>query len=157
MCHVGDLLESGQSGRIIYNHYFLIEHRSETKEVPVRALVIDDSKAIRLILGKILKDLGFDVVDASNGFEALERLRDNGKMDIALVDWNMPEMNGFEFICEVRKDDSYKDMPLMMVTTETEMTQVIKALKAGANEYVMKPFTKEMILEKLNLMGIASY
>ncbi|MFQ5451063.1 MAG: response regulator [Nitrospinaceae bacterium] len=123
----------------------------------MRALVIDDSKAIRLILGKILKDLGFDVVDASNGFEALERLRDNGKMDIALVDWNMPEMNGFEFICEVRKDDSYKDMPLMMVTTETEMTQVIKALKAGANEYVMKPFTKEMILEKLNLMGIASY
>ncbi len=66
----------------------------------------------------------------------------------------MPEMNGFEFICEVRKDAQYKDMKLMMVTTETEMAQVIKALEAGADEYVMKPFTKDMIVEKLTLMGI---
>ena len=66
----------------------------------------------------------------------------------------MPEMNGFEFVCAVRKDDQYKDMKLMMVTTETEMAQVIKALEAGANEYVMKPFTKDMIVEKLTLMGL---
>jgi two-component system chemotaxis response regulator CheY len=67
----------------------------------------------------------------------------------------MPEMNGYEFVCEVRKDDKYKDMRLMMVTTETEMSQVIKALEAGANEYVMKPFTKEMIVEKLTIMGLS--
>ena len=66
----------------------------------------------------------------------------------------MPEMNGYEFVCEVRKDDKYKDMRLMMVTTETEMSQVVKALEAGANEYVMKPFTKEMIVEKLTIMGL---
>lgn len=66
----------------------------------------------------------------------------------------MPEMNGFEFVCEVRKDDQYKDMKLMMVTTETEMANVIKALEAGADEYVMKPFTKDMIVEKLTIMGI---
>ena len=63
-------------------------------------------------------------------------------------------MNGYEFVCEVRKDDKYKDMRLMMVTTETEMSQVVKALEAGANEYVMKPFTKEMIVEKLTIMGL---
>jgi len=63
-------------------------------------------------------------------------------------------MNGYEFVCEVRKDDQYNDMKLMMVTTETEMAQVIKALEAGANEYVMKPFTKDMIIEKLTLMGL---
>ncbi len=72
-----------------------------------------------------------------------------------LTDWNMPEMNGYEFVCAVRKDNTYDEMRMMMVTTETEMSQVVKALEAGANEYVMKPFTKEMILEKLNLMGIA--
>jgi len=120
----------------------------------VRALVIDDSRAIRLILGQILKALKFEVIEAGHGREALEKLKESGPLDLALVDWNMPEMNGYEFVCEVRKDDRYKDMKLMMVTTETEMAQVIKALEAGANEYVMKPFTKDMIVEKLTLMGI---
>ena len=96
----------------------------------------------------------FTQVDAENGAVAMERLKTSEKLDIALVDWNMPEMNGYEFVCEVRKDDAYKDLPLMMVTTETEMSQVVKALEAGANEYVMKPFTKEMITEKLTLMGV---
>lgn len=121
----------------------------------MRALVIDDSKAIRLILGQILKEIGFEVCSASHGIEALERLKEVGKVDLALVDWNMPEMNGFEFVCAVRKDEKYNDMRLMMVTTETEMSQVIKALEAGANEYVMKPFTKEVIREKITLLGIA--
>ena len=121
----------------------------------MRALVIDDSKAIRLILTKILKEIGFSVVDAENGVVALDRLKEEGQVDLALVDWNMPEMNGYEFVCAVRKDNTYDEMRMMMVTTETEMSQVVKALEAGANEYVMKPFTKEMILEKLSLMGIS--
>ncbi len=120
----------------------------------MRAMVIDDSRAIRLILGNMLKDLGFDVIDAENGAVAMDQLKVSEKVDIALVDWNMPEMNGYEFVCAVRKEDAYKDLPLMMVTTETEMSQVVKALEAGANEYVMKPFTKEMISEKLTLMGM---
>lgn len=121
----------------------------------MRALVIDDSRAIRMILGQILKALKFEVFNAGHGLEALEKLKETGPVDLALVDWNMPEMNGYEFVCEVRKDDKYKDMRLMMVTTETEMSQVIKALEAGANEYVMKPFTKEMIVEKLTIMGLS--
>lgn len=121
----------------------------------MRVLVIDDSKAIRLILGKILQEIGFETVEACDGVDALEKLKSDGKIDLALVDWNMPEMNGYEFVCAVRKDPNYEDLRMMMVTTETEMSQVIKALEAGANEYVMKPFTKEMILEKLNVMGIS--
>ena len=107
-----------------------------------------------MILGQILKALNFEVFNAGHGLEALEKLKETGPLDLALVDWNMPEMNGYEFVCEVRKDDKYKDMRLMMVTTETEMSQVVKALEAGANEYVMKPFTKEMIVEKLTIMGL---
>jgi two-component system, chemotaxis family, chemotaxis protein CheY len=121
----------------------------------VRALVIDDSRAIRLILGQVMKKLGFEVVDAGDGQEALNKLKSDGPFDIALVDWNMPVMNGYDFVVNTRKDSQYNDMRLMMVTTETEMAQVIKALEAGANEYVMKPFTKEMIAEKLTLLGLS--
>lgn len=121
----------------------------------MKALVIDDSAAVRTILKRILTDCGFEVVEASQGREALERLREKGKMEIALVDWNMPEMNGFDFIRAVRADHTHDSMRLMMVTTETEIAQVAKALEAGANEYVMKPFTKDMIMEKLTLMGIS--
>ena len=102
----------------------------------------------------MLKALKIEVIEAGHGLEALEKLKESGPLDLALVDWNMPEMNGYEFVCAVRKDDQYKDMKIMMVTTETEMAQVIKALEAGANEYVMKPFTKDMIVEKLTIMGL---
>ncbi|MDH5763306.1 MAG: response regulator [Nitrospinota bacterium] len=119
----------------------------------MRALVIDDSKSIRSILSKILIEIGFSVEEAANGLEALDIIQKD-KVELALVDWNMPDMNGYEFIQEVRKDNTYKDMRLMMVTTETEMNKVVEALEAGANEYVMKPFTKEMIVEKLALMGM---
>ena len=120
----------------------------------MRALVIDDSRAIRVILGQILKALKFEVHNAGHGLEALEKLKETGPVDLVLVDWNMPEMNGYEFVCAVRKDDQYNGMRLMMVTTETEMEKVVKALEAGADEYVMKPFTKEMIVEKLTIMGL---
>jgi len=104
----------------------------------------------------MLREMGFEIFEAGNGRQAVERLKEVGKVEIALVDWNMPEMNGYEFVCEVRKDANYNDMLLMMVTTETEMSQVIKALEAGANEYVMKPFTKDIIKEKLTLLGVVN-
>ena len=118
------------------------------------ALVIDDSRAMRTIIGNILKEMGYHVTDASNGIEGLERLKEVDTIELVLVDWNMPEMNGLEFVMEVRTIPEYKDLCLMMVTTEIESEQVNKALSAGANEYVMKPFTKDVILEKLNLLGI---
>lgn len=119
----------------------------------MRALVIDDSKTMRLILGRLLRELGFEVAEAGDGQKALERLREGPRPVLALVDWNMPVMNGLEFIQAVRADDSYAQMLLMMVTTESGPEQITQALEAGANEYVMKPFTKETIRAKLNVMG----
>lgn len=120
----------------------------------MRALVIDDSRAMRAILRKILREIGFEIAEAGHGREGLERLRQGEQIHLALVDWNMPEMNGLEFVQAVRADHAYDDVRLMMVTKESETNALVAALKAGANEYVMKPFTKEVILEKLALMGI---
>jgi two-component system chemotaxis response regulator CheY len=120
----------------------------------MKALVIDDSRAMRTILSRILTTIGFDVFEAGDGKQGLEQMSAVADVAIALVDWNMPEMNGYEFVQAVRALDAYDSTKLMMVTTETEMDQVLKALEAGADEYVMKPFTKEVILEKLGLLGI---
>ena len=119
----------------------------------MRALVIDDSKSIRSILTRILSGVGFEVDEAANGLEALALIKKE-KVDLALVDWNMPDMDGCEFIQVVRKNNAYKDMRLIMVTTETTITKVAEALEAGADEYVMKPFSREVIIEKLALMGM---
>jgi two-component system, chemotaxis family, chemotaxis protein CheY len=121
----------------------------------MRALVIDDSRAMRLILARIARQLGFDVVEAGNGREALDRLAELDSVpDLALVDWNMPEMNGLEFVAAVRRDARYRAMTLMMVTTESEQSQIVRALAAGAHEYVIKPFTPDAIVEKLALLGL---
>jgi two-component system chemotaxis response regulator CheY len=120
----------------------------------MKALVVDDSKAIRSIITKHLKALSFEVVEAVSGVEALVKLKKMGGADIALLDWNMPEMDGFEFLRRVRSDAEFSDLVVMMVTTESEMSQVAKALEAGANEYLMKPFTKEALQEKLVLLGL---
>jgi len=121
----------------------------------VRALVIDDSKAIRIILRRLLDELGFEVVEAANGREALRRLDASmGQFDLALVDWNMPEMNGLEFVREVRGQGGHEDLTMVMVTTETEAGQVVRALAAGANEYIMKPFSRDVLVDKLSMLGL---
>lgn len=120
----------------------------------MRALVIDDSRTVRLIIGKILTELGLDVVEAGNGREGLERLAENPDANVVLVDWNMPEMNGLEFVRAVRARPEYRGTKLMMVTTETEQEQVLRALDAGADEYVMKPFTRDILVAKLSLLDV---
>ena len=118
----------------------------------MRVLVIDDSRTVRAIIGKILRDEGMEVVEAANGREGLERLAEPPGVELILVDWNMPEMNGLDFIKAVRAERTYDPVRIMMVTTETEQGQVIRALEAGANEYVMKPFTREILVAKLSLL-----
>lgn len=120
-----------------------------------QALVIDDSRAMRKILGRILGDLGYQVREAANGSEALDVLEEVRNPKLALVDWNMPVMNGYEFIKEVRARPEHATLRLMMVTTETGEKEMTAALEAGADEYVMKPFTKDVIEEKLKLMGLS--
>lgn len=122
----------------------------------MRALIIDDSRAMRTILSHIMKQLGFETTEAANGQEGLDRLRQFGRPDVAMVDWNMPVMSGYEFIQAVRADPGLRDLRLMMVTTETEIHQVTSALEVGVNEYVMKPFTREVIKEKLDLLGVTA-
>jgi len=119
----------------------------------MRALVIDDSKAMRALLGRLLGEIGFSVEEAGNGREGLEHLQAHGAPDVVLVDWNMPEMSGFEFVQAVRGNRDYDAVRLIMVTTETEMTRVVKALGAGLDAYVMKPFTKEAVVEQLERIG----
>lgn len=119
-----------------------------------KAMVVDDSKAIRTILSRTLVNAGYEVFQAANGREALSLLPQAGNVSLILVDWNMPQMNGLEFVKEVRSDPRYASVLLMMVTTETEIDQMVLALEAGANEYVMKPFTKEIIEDKLRLLGV---
>jgi two-component system, chemotaxis family, chemotaxis protein CheY len=118
------------------------------------ALVIDDSRAMREILGRMLKEIGYEVSEAAHGREALERLRGMERADLALVDWNMPEMDGYEFLRAVRSDPTYDKLRVMMVTTECGMDKVRTALDAGADDYIMKPFTVDVIREKLALLGI---
>jgi two-component system chemotaxis response regulator CheY len=123
-----------------------------------KALVVDDSRTIRMILRRILTEIGIEVCEAGNGREALQQVAETDKTSIRLVlaDWNMPEMNGFELLKELRRDPALSSVKIVMVTTEAELGHMASALEAGANEYVMKPFTKEILTEKLELIGLAS-
>lgn len=120
----------------------------------MKALVIDDSRVMRRIVGWILTDVGFDVVEAGDGKEALDRLEEHDDVQLCCIDWNMPVMTGFEFVVEARKRDEWRDITLMMVTTEGEQNQIVRALAAGAHEYVIKPFTPDIIIDKLQFLGL---
>ena len=122
----------------------------------MKALVIDDSRAMRMILTRTLSEIGYEVVQAANGREALESVPAiAGDLSVILVDWNMPEMNGYDFVVEFRKDKEMSHVPIMMVTSESEMDRVEAALRAGANEYLMKPFTTDGVRAKLMMLGVA--
>ena len=120
-----------------------------------KALVVDDSRAVRMILARTLKELGFEVREAANGREALEVIEtEKNAVTLVLADWNMPEINGLELLKQLRQKPELSSLVVVMVTTETELDQMTAALEAGANEYVMKPFTKDILVEKLQLVGI---
>jgi two-component system chemotaxis response regulator CheY len=121
----------------------------------VKALIVDDSRVMRSILRRFLVAEGFKtLIEAGDGHEALQRLREAGSVDLVLVDWNMPKMNGLDFVLAMRKESAFERVRVMMVTTEAEATQMVRALEAGANEYVMKPFTTEILRDKLGMLGL---
>jgi two-component system chemotaxis response regulator CheY len=124
------------------------------EEIQVRAIIVDDSRAIRSILRGMLSELGFEVHEAGDGNEGLQRLGELGRADLALVDWNMPVMNGLEFVRAVRSDPKLDEMRVMMVTTESDVSRMCEVITEGANEYVMKPFDRDVIRQKLELMGM---
>ena len=119
------------------------------------ALLVDDSKMIRMLLGDIMHAFGFETFEAEDGRAALEVLEAEGFVDVVLLDWNMPRMDGYELLRVLRGDARYSALKIMMVTTESEMAQIARALDAGADEYIMKPFNDEIIHSKLELLGLS--
>lgn len=120
----------------------------------MKALVIDDSRVMRRIVTRYLSGIGYEVHEAADGQEAIDALESGGVVDLACIDWNMPVMDGLAFVTEVRRRKEWRDIALMMVTTESEHGQIVRALAAGAHEYLIKPFTPDALLEKLDLLGL---
>jgi two-component system chemotaxis response regulator CheY len=118
------------------------------------ALVVDDARVIRILLSHRLRELGYEVIEAANGKEALEKLSRAPAVQVALIDWNMPVMSGIECLKAIRADARFDSLPVVMVTNETEMDHIVTALEMGATDYIMKPFTPEVISEKLLLLGL---
>ena len=118
------------------------------------AIVVDDSRAIRMILSRTLRELGFQVREAGNGIDALAALGDGPPADLVMADWNMPVMDGLELLRKIRASPAFATVPVVMVTTEAEIDQMTTALQAGATEYIMKPFTAEILADKLRMAGL---
>ena len=115
----------------------------------MKILIVDDSKTMRMIIGRTLKELGHETREAGNGREAITALKAETGWGLVMADWNMPEMNGLEMVIAVKAEEVFKPLPIMMVTTETEMSNIQKAMDAGAAGFIMKPFKKEAIQEKI--------
>ena len=116
----------------------------------MRVLVVDDSLTMRRVIKNLLAKIGItDVVEASDGLEALEVLEQTDGIDLILTDWNMPNMTGIELVEKVRSDSKYDNIPIIMVTTNASKSDIIRAIGAGVNNYIAKPFTPETIKEKI--------
>ena len=117
-------------------------------------LVVDDSKVIRKVARHILEALGFEVAEAGDGREALDRCRD-AMPDVVLLDWNMPVMSGMEFLRTLRQQDFEVQPKVVFCTTENDAAHIRAAIEAGADEYLMKPFDRETLESKLQIVGVA--
>jgi two-component system chemotaxis response regulator CheY len=122
----------------------------------MRALIVDDSRFVRVCLRGMLEAKGIECEEAGNGQSGMDMLRMGGEFDLALVDWNMPVMDGLEMLRQLRAE-GHEGMKVMMVTTEGENDFIVRALDAGADEYLMKPFDEEALSEKLAMLGLAEY
>ena len=123
----------------------------------MKILVVDDSSTMRRIIKNTLARLGYkDVLEGADGVEGWDAMNANQDVEMLITDWNMPEMNGLELVKKVRADERFVDLPIIMVTTEGGKAEVITALKAGVNNYIVKPFTPQVLKEKLAaVMGVA--
>jgi two-component system chemotaxis response regulator CheY len=114
----------------------------------MKVLVVDDSSTMRRIIANVLKEAGdYDAIEACDGVDALVKLNEHADIQLILTDWNMPNMNGLDFLTKVRETD--KAVPIVMITTEAEKSNVLVAIKAGANNYIVKPFTPDTLKEKI--------
>jgi two-component system chemotaxis response regulator CheY len=119
----------------------------------MRALIVDDSRFVRGYLRGLLEEKGIECEEAADGQAGMDRLNAGLPFDLALVDWNMPVMNGLDMLKQLRAE-GLSDIKVMMVTTEAENDYILRALDAGADEYLMKPFDDEALTEKLSMLGL---
>jgi two-component system, chemotaxis family, chemotaxis protein CheY len=120
----------------------------------MKALIVDDASVMRKMLTYICTDAGLRVVCASDGKEALEKLAAEGPFDVALVDWEMPEMNGLDLVREIKDCGRYPGLKLLMVTTHNSMSDVVTAMSLGIDDYLMKPIDEESVLSRLRQLGV---
>jgi two-component system chemotaxis response regulator CheY len=123
-------------------------------EETMRALIVDDSRFVRSFLRGLLEEKGIECEEAADGQAGLDRLHGDRIFDLALLDWNMPVMNGLDMLKELRAE-GFNGIKVMMVTTEAENNFILSALDAGADEYLMKPFDDVALKEKLAMLGLA--
>ncbi len=115
----------------------------------LKILAVDDSPTMRRIIVNTLKRAGYeDVTEASDGKDALAKMKVE-QFNFVITDWNMPEMDGLTFVSQIRSLDEFKDLPILMVTTRSVKDDIIEAMKAGVNNYIVKPFTPETLGEKI--------
>jgi len=116
----------------------------------MKLLAVDDSSVIRKVIIAVADVLQVETIEAQDGVEALEKLAENYEdIDLVLLDWNMPEMNGYDVLVEIKTSDKYKHIPVMMVTTEGQQSSIVAAVRAGADNYLVKPFTVEELETKI--------
>lgn len=119
-------------------------------EYKMKILVVDDFSTMRRIVKNILKQLGFEnIEEAEDGAQAYSKLKGGG-FGFLVTDWNMPNMDGMELLKKVRSDVDLKGLPVLMVTAEAEKEKVVEAIKSGVNNYIVKPFTAEVLKEKMD-------
>jgi two-component system chemotaxis response regulator CheY len=117
-------------------------------------LLVDDSKAVRLVARRTMTALGLLVLEAEHGQKAFEVVQDHPEIDVILLDWNMPIMDGLEFLQALRAADLERQPIVVMCTTENDMPRIVQAMQAGANEYIMKPFTEDIVRDKFEEAGV---
>lgn len=115
----------------------------------MKCLVVDDSAIMRRVIDQILEMLGHEAVQACNGLQAFDRLKEHEDVALILLDWNMPEMNGIEFLRALKANARYAGIPVIMLTTESERRKMIEAIEAGASHYLTKPFQPETLATKI--------
>jgi len=120
----------------------------------MQALIVDDSRTIRKILATMLHTMGFQIIEAADGSEALSYLKQQQPPDVALIDWHMPAMDGIDLIRHMRQNAAWSKVRIVMVTREADLEHIQIALDAGADEYVMKPFDADVIHDKMSLLGL---
>jgi len=121
-----------------------------------KALIVDDCEFTKKFLTRCLTELGFHVDSADSSEDAISKLQNAATPDVILIDWIMPGMSGPELVAWLRAQGTFRDTPILMVTAQKELEKISEALSKGADEYVIKPFSKESIAEKLKLVGIES-